>query len=543
MNKFLVVFLLLIIPFSLFPNDQKIVPIDSEIYSLMSLLEAEAGVSSLSAVKPFSEAQIKNIIEQIDEGQLSQPGKIAMKRLEKLLEHSGIYQENGFLMDVSIAASIESYLHSSDDETQWYYAYEDRRPFLTVTAETWFNKGFYAVMEPDFEESRFIITDTDDDGEYKGNYTNLPVSFGDLNYHFPDRGFFSFGGSNWNIQLGRDQFEYGNGKNGKLLLSSYPDYYDFFKIRGYTDNFAYTWTYLNFESWTDYDPAQRYQVDHALEARFFDKFTLSVNESSLFYGESTELQFINPLIVYHNLFRNHPITDEDGNISVANICMTAGFSIVPLSGIEFYGEYLLDEISTGLEQAEYGSEVNVTPNADAHLLGIDFSLPVGPGYISAYFEYLYTSPWCYLLEIPEAGMVWSHRESSDILNKRVNIYKPIGYKYGPDTIAFSSEAGYTIPGMIKAALTADYILKGGNTIATEYEETAEAAGLKTPTGIPEYKLVIGLYGTYEIFPFLCASVNLAYININNFNHEPESVFNDFQAVISVKMTISNETFM
>ncbi|MDC7226178.1 MAG: hypothetical protein PQJ61_05395 [Spirochaetales bacterium] len=544
MKRTLVFLIILLIPLSLHANEQRIIPIDSEVYDLLELLSAEAGYAMLSDVMPYSEAQVFGILDQLDKSKLSEAGNNAIDRIYELTEITPVYSEDNFAADISVTAALEGYLHSSDDESQWQYGYEERQPFFTLSVETWFNEGFYAVMEPDLGESRFVLTNTDSDGNYIGNYTNIPSEFGELNYHFPSRGFFSFGGDNWNLQIGRDQLEYGNGETGNLIISSYPDFYDFAKIKGFADNFAYTWTYINFESWDDEDPAQRFMVDHALEARLFDILTLGVNESALFYGEDTELQFISPLIVYHNLFRNHSlyeiIYDTDGTENditqptIANICMTVGFELAPLPGFSLYGEYLLDEIQTGVEASEYGEGVMSTPDSNAHMLGIKGSYPLGPGYFSGFFEYIYTSPWCYLVGIEEADMAWTHRELSDVTNSRENVIKAIGLEYGPDTIVFAAEAGYIMPSVFEAALTADYVLKGENYITTEYDDDNTVT---TPTGTPEHILVIGLSGSYEIFSFLSAALDLAWVRIGNYEHVQDDVFMDFQAAASIVFNI------
>ena len=547
MKKFALCIFLLIPLLSLSANDQRIIPLDSKIYPLLELITAESWQSLLSSVKPYSEAEVLNILEAIDKEDLSEAAENAFEEIEELLDKDPLYSEGDFDADISGSSALELYLHTSDDESQWIYGYGDRLPILTLTLETWFNEGFYAVMEPDLMESRFLIDHKDSNGEYIGNYSNIPTSFAELNYHFPDRGIFSFGGENWNIQVGRDQLQFGNGESGNIHLSSCPDYYDYLKIKGFADNFAFTWSYLNLENWKEQieDPVgtftdvefQRFIVDHALEARFFDLLTVFVNESALFYGESTELQFINPLIVYHNLFRNN-FNDGTG----ANICMTLGFNVVPYKGITLYGEYLLDEIQTWLEYAEYDAAAAATPNADAHMLGVKASWPLGPGYIKGFFEYVYTSPWCYLLDPAGGAMVWTHLETTDVLNTQADVKLPIGYKYGPDIIAFSGSVGYIWPAVFNAELSADYILKGENDLDTAYQATVAAALLTTPVGTPMKTLVIGLSAYYDIFSFMSAGLNLDYVDIRNYEHQQDLVFSDFQAAVSIIFFLSKAVF-
>ena len=243
----------------------------------------------------------------------------------------------------------------------------------------------------------------------------------------------------------------------------------------------------------------------------------------MMYDEDPELQFISPLLVYHNLFMREK----------ANSLMTLGFNIAPIPGLTLYGEYALDQLQTGLEQALYGSGVTATPNADGHMLGLKASYPLGPGYVRGFFEYVYTSPWMYLRSPAELSFYWLHRETTDVLKARVDVIKPLGYKYGPDTLAFAAEVEYLMPGVFSAALTFDYVINGANTIETVYTEGVAAAQMTTPTGIPENRLILGLRGDYEIFSFLRAQIDLAYVDIYNYAHVSGAAISDFQSALSL----------
>ncbi len=537
---FCFIFIIFFIEFGVFANDQRIISIDSDIYPLLEILIMEAGKPTLSSVYPYTEAEVNSILEDIEDEITSENGKKTIKQIRDLSSIDPLYLEDKFSVNITAAAATELYLNTSDDDSEWLYDYAKRLPIFSLKVETWFNEGFYALMEPELKKSRHLLDSN----------TNIFTSFSDINYHFPGRGFFSFGGDNWNLQIGRDRLEYGNGETGKLMLSSCPDFYDFIKLKGFVNNFSYTWAYINLESWKDSDPAERNLVDHALEVRLFDFVTLSVNESALIYGESAELQYLSPLIVYHNLIRNNRLDEilyaEDGtkivSPTVINIFMSLGFNIVPVKGLSIYGEYLLDEIQTSVEQAVYGTGITKTPNTDAHMLGIKGSLPVGPGYINTFFEYVYVSPWCYLLSPKGGSMVWSHRDSNNVLKARTQILKPIGYKYGPDTLSFGGGVSYLVPGLFTASFSVDYILNGENTIESPYVESVEAAQMKTPSGIPEKRLILSLSGSYDIFSFLKTRIDLSYLDINNYKHVNMSRFIDFQTAFSIIVMVNNEIF-
>ena len=111
--------------------------------------------------------------------------------------------------------------------------------------------------------------------------------------------------------------------------------------------------------------------------------------------------------------------------------------------------------------------------------------------------------------------------------------KPLGYEYGPDSMAFVFNAAYTVPGVFNAGLKAEYIINGENTINTAFALGADAVKLKTPTGTPEGRLILGLYGNYEVLSFLSLNASLAYIKIANYNHTENTDFNDFQSAFGI----------
>ena len=507
-------------------NYQRIIPLDSEIYSLIEIITIESGKSLLSDIKPWSEAEVLNVLSQFNTEDLSEARKMVFNRIKELLEKTPVYSEDNFAADVSVETTMELYLHTAEDESEWQYGYEHRLPVFSLPIEVWFNDNFYGYFKLELKESRFLITAVDNNGRYTGNISNIPRSFAECAYHFPFRAFISSGGSNWNFQIGRDQLEYGNGETGKLLLSSYSDYYDFMKLKGFADNFSFTWTYVNLESWStlaDDDGYQKAFVDHVFEIRPFDMLSLYVNESIILYVPNPEIQFVNPLTIYHNLF----IREN------ANSMMTLGFDLIPIPGVNLYGEYALDQLQTTLEQDLYGEGVTATPNADGHMFGVKAVLPIGPGYLSGNFEYVYTSPWLYIREVEQLSFIWSHRETTDVLKARVFVKKPLGYLYGPDTIVFSGNIEYSLPGTFSAGLGIDYIMKGENTIETGYRETEEAALMKTPSGTAENILIFDIAGEYHFFPFFSVRANVCFLNISNWNHQLGASFFDFQNALSL----------
>lgn len=505
-------------------NNQRIIPLDSEIYPLIGMLTMESGISLLSCIKPYSEAEVDRILDMVNINDLSSAGKRAFGRINSLLKKDFLYKEDNFIVNADVDAALEVYLHTSDDESQWQYGYEDRLPLVLFPVESWVNRNFYGFFENGLKESRYRIIAQDAKGNYLGDLTSIPASYAEINYHYPLRAFMSLGGDNWNIQAGRDKLEFGNGESGNLVLSSYPDYYDFIKLKGFAKNLAFTWSYVNLESWaneTTDDGIQRAFISHVLEGRIFDKLSIYFTESMLLNGLDPEMQFVNPFLIYHNLFIK----------KYSNSIASAGFNVILLPGLGFYGEYVMDQLQTAQEKDLYPG-ADATPNADGFLSGIKASTSIGQGFLSGNIEYVYTSPWLYIRE-GDMTFFWSHRELTDVLKSIVTIKKPLGYLYGPDAMVLSCKAEYNLPGTYKIGFGVDYILKGENTIDTVFEETGTAAMMKTPHGIAEKSLVVNVNGIWHVFPFLSLGTDLSVVNIMNYNHVVDAGFFDLQSVVSI----------
>ena len=61
-------------------------------------------------------------------------------------------------------------------------------------------------------------------------------------------------------------------------------------------------------------------IDHAVEVRLWDFLKLYMHEALMTSGLDSQIQYLNPLMVYHNLFMTQN----------ANSIMSLGFNLVPL---------------------------------------------------------------------------------------------------------------------------------------------------------------------------------------------------------------------
>ena len=379
----------------------------------------------------------------------------------------------------------------------WQYGYGDRLPLLSFPFEFWLFKSSYAYFDFDIQKDPFVVP-----GD-KNNFTNIIIDWNQADFSVPHSGYFSFGGDHWNLQIGREQASWGNGRTGNLLLSDCPDYYDQIRLATYWKIFKFSTLFFTQPLWerstneklgftvSENTMDERYKafIAHRYEFRIFDKATITYTEGCMFAPNSFELRFFNPLLVFHNWYM-----DE-----YANPIISFEVEVNPYKWINLYGQFAADQITATVEEDNYGA--SGTPSALAFIAGIQGNIPIGRGFLEANYEWVYTDPWMYLREFPNDLLV-SRRMLSNYLKGRIIIDKPVGYWGGPDIIVNALNVGYRVIGKFYVFSEFMWIINGENNIKTEFPDspTTDDAEMTTPSGSVHKKTgIIHLHG--EITPW------------------------------------------
>lgn len=534
--KKLIIYLLLIllstgIIFS--QNNQTIIQIDSEIYRALKTLYLELGLSIPSTSLPYSLDEINWILKRLDYNLLSDNGKNLYDYLSGKLKNHPLYEnKNRISFDAGFEANLETYIHTNKHYTNWQYGYEERLPVVYCDLELWLFNSTYAFMDSGLQKDMFVA-------EFeKDNYTNLLFDFTQTDLHVPQRGFFSFGSENWNLQIGREQVSFGNGVTGNLLLSDYPDFYDSLRLTTYWKTFKFTAFYNTQPLWQpsgDYEQGYpissgsqsgrfKFFAAHRYEWRIFNRINISFTEACLFTPKNFELKFLNPFLVFHNFFM-----DE-----YSNPIMSFEIEANPFKYINLYGQICFDQITSRFELENY-SGAALSPNAWAYLLGLEGIVPVGPGYLESGYEWIYTDPWMYLQDWPKTLSV-SRRILTNYLRARIIVDKPVGFWGGPDSIYHSVSAGYRVYDKFYISSELTFLIQGENSILTEFPSSMslEDAHKTTPSGSnPQKTGVIGLHGELYLLRFLTFSTDLYFVKVWNYEHQDGAEETDIQWVFSV----------
>jgi hypothetical protein len=526
--------------------DQRIVVLDSGLYETLSTLYLEQGRTLSSRSFPYTREELRQALRRLDFADLSGAGKSAYRGIEQFLADKPVYEEDGgFKFYPSARFNAEFYAHSKRSNTEWEYNGLERQPFFGFFTDIIVAERLDLYIDITAQKDLFQA------GGDKDNPTSLMLSPYQFDLSFPYRGGTSFGGRHWNLWLGRDKLNWGNGRTGNLMLSDADVYHEGMRFSANYERFKFTWLILGLESWTDpevfgtesWDPIngrfnkeykypdyffkdssgtdipyadmnddgipdsiERFKLfmAHRFEILPFDSLRITVNESVIYGGKYPDLRIFNPMLIYHNFYLKDNM----------NSLMSLELDYVPLPGLFLYGQFVMDQLSTNFEVDAYGRDVE--PNATGYMAGLEYRCAAGPGYISAGYEYVQTSPWLYIREHPLVSYFSTRRIHSearkDISGDHNYFYMntPLGYAYGSDVIVNSVMVSYTVAG--SWAVYAEYRLMymGENGINSPFD-TESAWDKKTPSGDFEVKTHVSLGGWYRFAYGLSLFVEAALI--------------------------------
>ena len=479
-------------------NYQKIIPVDSQIYEMVDALYAEVGYAPAVMSYPVTVGELKDVISYIPERDLSSEGKELLRQVRMLCSPEEM-SEKTFKGSVGFEPALEFYIHQDevnyDEETDWIYDYDSRKPLITIPLEAFMTDYIYSETDLAVLKTRYSynnstgVTDSTEIFSPKFSFNNpfdeSLVNHVDLN--FPERAVASAGFDRINVTIGRDDLKWGTGNTGTLTVGDHLDYYDFVKFSTYHENFKYTYMVSGFDSpsWTsaiqnsavddddtsfsDSSDNLKMYVAHRGEFRLFDKrVTLAVTEAMMYQTSAVDFRYLNPSMFYHNLFIR-------GN---GNSTLAFELNVNPYRYLNVYGSVVLDEFPyPGEDQSSSGAH----PTGIGQQYGVEGVYPLGKGYISAFIEYVHTDPYLYL------------RDSVDyIVNRRIfnmetgfSIKKNfLGYEYGNDTIVVAAGVDYWVADSFTGSLSVTYKLHGETNIDSTWGKGPDHVNRETPYDDP-----------------------------------------------------------
>ena len=520
-------------------NLQEIIPIHSAAYRWLDDILLEAGRVPTSNVRPYTKAQFLLAMGLVDKQQLTDQGVAAYNKLREILEPKSLYTEKGlFNFSAGISGGLESYFKTDSQHSERFKGYGNRIPLLAIPFSLDFMDVLSLAADFDAQEEYFAVNE-DSPGF---DAFNIPGNLGWLDINQPRFTNASLGTDHFNISIGRNQLTVGPGVYSKLLISDNADYLEYLSLKTFWDVFTFSVLVVNMnpvlltgESLrADETPIKNYFM-HRTEVSLFDqRLNIALAEGYMIGGADPELKDFNPLMVFHDYF----------DWSHASSIFSAEFSLNPWKYFNVYGQFIFNQIQTAYELDTYGA--TDMPNARGFLAGLQYRMPLGDGYIGAVGEFWYTDPWLYIRESPLTSYAWRNVIVSNIRGKgaAMTISEPLGFKYGPDTMAFNVGVSYDWQDLIHAQLDAAYVMKGEQTIDSyaALHMGDAAVKMKTPTGISENTLSFILSAAVTPFEWIEIDGSLATYFIENTAHVSGVRSTDVQGSLGVQFFLGRKPY-
>jgi hypothetical protein len=464
---------------------------------MIKALYAEVGFAPPFMSLPMTVGEVEDILSYIPEQKLTSSGKVLLEQVKGLYSPRDM-SEKTFQGRVGFEPTVEIYIHQDDinydEETDWIYNYDSRKPLIGIPIELFITDYIYsktdlAIMKT--RSSRYNSSSPINSSEifspkfsFNNPFSEALVNHVDLN--FPERAVVALGFNRMNVVLGRDDLQWGNNNTGSLTIGDHLDYYEFIKFSTFHKNFKYTYLIAGFDSpsWTSrnqnstvndddltsgvYDNLKMY-VAHRGEFRMFNnRLTLAITEGMVYQTNTLDFRYLNPSMFYHNLFIR-------GN---GNSTLALEVSVNPYKHLHVYGNVIVDEFPyPGEDQTSSGAH----PTGIGQQYGIEGMYPLGKGYISAFVEFVHTDPYLYL------------RDDVDyIVNRRIfsmdggfSVKRNfLGYEYGNDTIVVATGVEYWISTILKTSLSGTYMIHGETNMDSVWGHGPDYVTKKTPYDDP-----------------------------------------------------------
>lgn len=485
---FLVIMVLTVFSAYAYTNNAVIYPTDDSIYSDMDNLYAEASLVRPSGNRPWSEGEARKMLASVDRNKLGEYGRKLYDKIENRIKR-GLRWNYGedFSLGVGLVVTPELYVHTNDTtfttETDWERSYDERKSLLRLYLDFGANDNFYLTTDIHYRYRRadrldeFTPYSREDGGRlssdgYVGSYKIESGSFVSKSHFFsskvisniffdtthfsfiwPRRAVFSFGGSNWNFSLSRDNLSLGNAYFGNLLVDDHT-FSDYSKLTFFSSFFKFdsVFMFLNtaLGGGEEMDTDARIYLIHTLQFRILDRVSLTVSENVMYKYKTLSPLYFNPSYIYHNL----------NNRSMFNAFLYIDVNVLLFRGLEFYGQFAMD-------QARAPNENDWQSDSMGFITGLSYRKSLADGTLLVYAEYTKTMPLLYRRDKVDFIRVYRYNAvEADVYF--VNYFDYIGFPYGGDCRMLEIGGNYTTLDNREASIFARFAQKGEVNIFTSH---------------------------------------------------------------------------
>ncbi len=511
------------------------VPLNHWIYEYLERLETKHIIRGvLSATKPLSRMEIAQYLakayeqyeqlNEVEQDQLSFLNIEFKEELNRFIYHLTPYntrinriRNNKYIKKILpkiIYQNDRNFLNYSEDQFQIFFdpiLYRHRAyastDSLDKTERVFQNSNGIRIWGSLGDHLGFF-TDVRDSKEwgnrtYKmGNYTLPRLGFvratsPDYIYHDETIAYLKLGFKNFQLIYGKFSNYWGNSHTGSLILSDYATSYDQLKLEFIYSRFKFTSLYAYLidyhEQTEDILQQRKYFAGHRLEFLPWQWLSLGFSETVIFKSRGFEPAYLNPVMFFRSA--EHYVGSPD------NMMMGLDFKCTALENFKFYGELLIDDITTTkLGTDWYGNKIG-------YLLGAFWVDPFKFKNTDIRIEYTRIRPYVYS---HADGINYTHYQSA------------LGYWSGPNSENLSSELNYQFSRRLSTKLFFQFNRHGAGTADKNvggeierphwFEDDLYVGFLE---GIVEKSESFGLDFAYEIFENCYFRFGYRYHNSNN----------------------------
>jgi hypothetical protein len=545
-------------------NDQYLIPLNSSVYEIIDHLYLEAGMAQPNLTRPWTRAETRHLINQIDRATLSEHSLELFLSLKSELRNNSRAlnseledteeldsdeplvnpdsETTEFEITVDLDMALETYLRVNNS-VNWLFDYNDRAALINLSPHGSYGNSFYIGGAVGLTEEPLMT-------EKSGNWSNFDFQFTEYDFQFPFLAYTSIGEDWWNVSIGRSPMQMGPGQTGQLVISQEPHWLDHLKFSFWNDFFKYSGFFIHLSPWLlpgedlildstigndngiaepgEYESSKYLRLTR-LDFRIFPWLNFGLTEGLIWGGKYPDLRLLNPLSIFHNFY------EWDFSSSL----FSAELDITPFSGLNIYGQIAFNAITTAFEASQFSADS--TPGAMAGMIGARLSLPIDELVFTASSEFVLTDPWLNVREHALISYHWRRKVLSNELGNTV-ITTPLGYKWGNDSLVFYIDAGVKQFDEFSINLGYTYVEDGVKSLSDEYNEGPEASALKTPSSSGSLKYsqyhIISLDASLLSLRFLTFSLSSDIIYLHRVNYVPGTTAWDFQTVLTIEFHLN-----
>ena len=521
---FITLLLLVFSLFSLPASHYSMISVGDPVLDDLRFLSIEAGRSFTSFTPPLTPHEVESFLNSLDTSILSTPALSAYNRIRERLTPQRaltLISSDTFTFNLNMNSNLELRANTNTD-IGWYYIYPKVTPLFSWPVNIFFMDSVQLFIEPMITLSpRFYFSDNDAFIFNTGSFTYFDYDWSMM----PFRAYIAMGGSFWNFQLGRDRLTYGTGHMGNMVISDNPDYYEFFRLSFFSENFKYSMLinqmpmdirrgYHNLDPLNDEldRTMQRHYYLHRLDFNFRNKFSLALMEGVMVGNSPLEIRFLNPLMIFHSLFSwenyDHWIPSDKRSMIGSLLSLEANWNIIP--SLSLYSQFVMTEFATG---GEVKTNPNQAPNGYGFMAGVNYSHSFNTWASNFFFEFTGTSPFLYMKGSP-FGTFIHMRYISD---NRGELFTFPGYMR--DLYIFTLGGNFFKDDEINISGILSLLLNGERNTNYDWEKSTAAFNARTPSGTTETKFTASFSIGYKINTFINLNASLTGIYSHNNNHQ------------------------